>query len=135
MYIDNKFGRSGIVMVKSGLDNYDAASVSSQNIALSNGGYSKFHVVFSFYSNSMEVTDRFCLDYKANGASTWSRAKCWRNGREFENGQWYDDMAYAFMPPASITNSIRIRFRGMSAESFDRVFFDKIQLFGRTELT
>ncbi|KAL7525421.1 hypothetical protein ACHAXR_000997 [Thalassiosira sp. AJA248-18] len=81
----------------------------------------------------MGFGDRFCLDYSANGsASTWSRAKCWGSGRDFDPGRWNDDVSWAFQATANTVNSIRIRFRGFSAENLDRVFIDKVQLFGRT---
>eukprot|EP00571_Detonula_confervacea_P016891 CAMPEP_0172302312 /NCGR_PEP_ID=MMETSP1058-20130122/4033_1 /TAXON_ID=83371 /ORGANISM="Detonula confervacea, Strain CCMP 353" /LENGTH=822 /DNA_ID=CAMNT_0013012737 /DNA_START=87 /DNA_END=2555 /DNA_ORIENTATION=- len=136
MYLSSKFGRNGLVMIKSGSDNYDEASIYSNNISLNNRGYTKFKVVFSFYGAGMEIGDRFCLDYKANGASKWIKAKCWRSGQnfDFEDGMWNDNTDSVFRPTAIITNSISIRFRGFSEENFDRVFIDKIQLFGHVEL-
>eukprot|EP00579_Thalassiosira_antarctica_P015869 CAMPEP_0201945774 /NCGR_PEP_ID=MMETSP0903-20130614/54076_1 /ASSEMBLY_ACC=CAM_ASM_000552 /TAXON_ID=420261 /ORGANISM="Thalassiosira antarctica, Strain CCMP982" /LENGTH=1119 /DNA_ID=CAMNT_0048488849 /DNA_START=137 /DNA_END=3498 /DNA_ORIENTATION=- len=135
IHVDRKFGRNGMVMIKEGTTNYHQASVFSNNIPLNDRDFTKFKVVFSFYANSMEMNDRFCLDYSANGASAWSRAKCWRSGGDFENGDWNDNVEWVFQPTANAVNSIRIRFRGFSSENFDRVFIDKIQLFGQTELT
>mmetsp|Transcript_17065 Transcript_17065/g.37012 ORF Transcript_17065/g.37012 Transcript_17065/m.37012 type:complete len:838 (+) Transcript_17065:119-2632(+) len=135
MHVDSKFGRNGIVMIKRGNTDFDAASVYSDSIPLNkNRGYNNFKVVFSFYANSMEVNDRFCLDYSSNGSSSWRRAKCWRSGADFENGTWNDDVVKQFRPSVNFApNSIRFRFRGFSSDNFDRVFIEKVRLFGRKE--
>eukprot|EP00578_Thalassiosira_sp_NH16_P010537 CAMPEP_0181112464 /NCGR_PEP_ID=MMETSP1071-20121207/19828_1 /TAXON_ID=35127 /ORGANISM="Thalassiosira sp., Strain NH16" /LENGTH=808 /DNA_ID=CAMNT_0023196437 /DNA_START=68 /DNA_END=2494 /DNA_ORIENTATION=+ len=136
MYAGDKFGRNGLVVVKRGIGNGEIASIYSKNMLLEDrGGFTKFKVVFSFYANnSIERDDGFCLDYKANRASTWSRANCWESMKDFENGKWYDDTRWKFQPPARVTKSIRIRFRGFSTENNDRIFFDKVELYGRNEL-
>eukprot|EP00584_Thalassiosira_punctigera_P005395 CAMPEP_0172545124 /NCGR_PEP_ID=MMETSP1067-20121228/15122_1 /TAXON_ID=265564 ORGANISM="Thalassiosira punctigera, Strain Tpunct2005C2" /NCGR_SAMPLE_ID=MMETSP1067 /ASSEMBLY_ACC=CAM_ASM_000444 /LENGTH=780 /DNA_ID=CAMNT_0013331809 /DNA_START=135 /DNA_END=2474 /DNA_ORIENTATION=- len=110
MHVGNKFGRSGLVMMKKGTTDFEQASVYSENIPVKNRGFMNFKVVFSFYANSMEVNDRFCLDYSSNGASKWSRAKCWRSGGDFDNGKWNDNETCEFRPSVNFAaNSIRIR--------------------------
>ena len=136
MYLNSKFGRTGLAMVKKGTANYSGSSITSKNIRLNNRGFTKFKVVFSFYANNgMDSDDRFCLDYAANGASTWSRAKCWRTDRDFATGEWNDNVSWTFEPTAGTVNSIRVRLRGFSSGNFDRVFIDKVQLLGKAELT
>mmetsp|Transcript_28340 Transcript_28340/g.48874 ORF Transcript_28340/g.48874 Transcript_28340/m.48874 type:complete len:180 (+) Transcript_28340:372-911(+) len=134
-HVDSKFGQNGMTMITRGTANYDQALVFSNNIPSNDRNFTKFKVVFSFYTNSMDTNDRFCLDYSANGASARSRAKCWRSGEGFENGEWNDNVEWVFQLTANNVNSIRIRFRGFSAENFNRVFIDEIRLFGQTELT
>ena len=134
MYVQSKFGRNGLVMIKEGTTGRDQSSVYSNNIEMKSRNYSKFKVVFSFYSNNMEVGDRFCLEYSVNGAATWSSTKCWARGTDFKNGTWNDDVVQKFQPTVNSIKSIRVRFHGLSSENNDRVFFDKIQLFALAEL-
>jgi len=112
IYTTSKFGRSGLVMIKHGINNYNEASISSRNISLINdhgGGFLKFKVVFSFYASNLEEKDGFCLDYQANEATTWSKAKCWF---KLDTGKWNDDVVWVFEPgDATLLTSIRIRFR------------------------
>ena len=130
-YVDSRFGRNGLVMVKSGRANYDQASIYSDNIQLSDsGGYSQFMVALSYYASNTGVDDGFCLDYQANGDSDWAMAKCWENGADFDNRKWYDDESFVFMTGTGTATSISIRFRGFSADITNRIFIDKIELFG-----
>eukprot|EP00581_Thalassiosira_minuscula_P000986 CAMPEP_0183747642 /NCGR_PEP_ID=MMETSP0737-20130205/67368_1 /TAXON_ID=385413 /ORGANISM="Thalassiosira miniscula, Strain CCMP1093" /LENGTH=760 /DNA_ID=CAMNT_0025983357 /DNA_START=37 /DNA_END=2316 /DNA_ORIENTATION=+ len=94
LHLDTKFGRNGLVMLKSGSSRYAQASVYSNNVLLNNRVFNEFKVVFSFYTNGMENTDKFCLDYSANGATAWSMAHCWQGGQHFENGEWNDDVEW-----------------------------------------
>lgn len=129
VYTARKFGRSGLVMIKHGINNYNDASISSRNIFLSDhGGFLKFKVVFSFYASNLEEKDGFCLDYQTNEATTWSKAKCWL---KLDTGKWNDNVVWVFEPEdATLLTSIRIRFRGFSSNNMNRVFIDKIDLYG-----
>ena len=131
LHVATKFGRNGVAMVKAGADNYDRASVSSR--WLNGKGYNKFKVILSFYANGMDLKDRFCLDYAVNGSPTWVRAKCWMRGREFANKKWYDDETVEFKPTGGAVNNIKVRIRGFSDSSANRVFVDEIQLLGQKE--
>jgi hypothetical protein len=135
-YVDSRFERNGLVMVKSGRVNYGQASIYSNNIQLDDaGGYTLFKVVFSYYASQIEINDGFCLDYQANGDSDWTMAKCWEKGVDFDNRKWYDDESLEFRPGTGtdLSISISIRFRGFSADVTNRIFFDKIELFGTSE--
>ncbi|KAL7547163.1 hypothetical protein ACHAWF_010485 [Thalassiosira exigua] len=102
MWVEGKFGRSGLVMVKAGRLNRDLSSVSSANTQLDDPNKNTFQVKFSFYANNMDDYDSFCLDYSANGSSQWTREKCWRGGGyDFNNGSWYDDITREFQPEAN----------------------------------
>lgn len=128
-YVDSRFGRSGLAMVKSGRVNYDQASISSSNIQLDDsGGMTQLMIVFSYYASNMGADDGFCLEYQANGASDWALAKCWELGVDFDNKKWYDAESLVFRTESS--TSISIRFRGFSSDISNRIFFDKIELFG-----
>ena len=130
-YVESRFGRTGLVMVKSGSINFKQASIYSDNIQLNDsGGYTQFMVVFSYYASNTGTSDGFCLEYQADGASIWAVAKCWQNGDDFENQKWYDDESLVFRPSTDLSTSISIRFRGDSDDVMDRLFFDKIELFG-----
>ena len=128
-YVDVRFGRNGLAMVKSGRIDYEQASIYSSNIQLDDyGGFTQFKVVFSYYTSNTGADDGFCLDYRANGASEWILAKCWENGLDFENRKWYDDESLVFR--TELSTSISIRFRGFSSDISNRIFFDEIELFG-----
>ena len=131
MYTANKFGRSGLVMIKHGINNYNEASISSRNISLikdHGGSFVKFKVVFSFFASNLEEKDGFCLDYQTNEATTWSNTACWL---QLDTGRWNDNVVWVFEPgEATLLTSIRIRFRGFLANNMKRVFIDKIDLFG-----
>ncbi len=116
-------------MVKSGRVNYDQASIYSSSILLDDyGGFAQFKVVFSYYTSNTGADDGFCLDYRAT--SDWVLAKCWENGMDFENRKWYDDESLVFRTETKLSTSISIRFRGFSSDISNRIFFDKIELFG-----
>lgn len=130
-YVDSRFGRSGLMMVKSGRVNYDQASISSSRIQLDDsGGVTQFMIVFSYYSSNMGADDKFCLEHQANGALDWALAKCWELGEDFVNRKWYDDESLVFRTGTKLSTSISIRFRGFSTDISNRIFFDKIELFG-----
>jgi hypothetical protein len=137
MYVADRFGRNGLVMIKHGIDNSDEASITSENIPLEDlGGFAQFKVVFSFYAKNIGPGDGFCLDYRAGEVSAWTEANCWpgRNnnwpGRNnnVENGKWNDKVTWEFQP--GLAMSITIRFRGFSSDDMKRVFIDKIHLYG-----
>ena len=135
MYINTKFDRYGMVMVKSGASNNSQASVYSQMIALNtrSGSYSQFKTVFSFFANgSMGLDGKFCLDYQVNGGTNWIRAKCWKNGRDFQTGKWTDNESVIFKPEAVLSNNIRIRICSDTLTNMDRVYIEQIQLLGST---
>lgn len=128
-YIPSRFERSGLIMIKHGIDNYDEASINSGSIPLDDrDGFTRFKVTFSFYASNIGPDDGFCLDYRANEVSAWTQADCWPSGDDVENGKWNDDVAWEFQ--TGFATSIDIRFRGFSADKMRRVFIDKIHLFG-----
>ena len=91
-------------------------------------------VVFSYYANSMELHDGFCLDYSVDDGSSWHPETCWYAVGDFDNGMWYDDASVAFElrkdrhDVYDNVDSFRIRFRCKADSANDDVLIDKVQV-------
>mmetsp|Transcript_1335 Transcript_1335/g.3169 ORF Transcript_1335/g.3169 Transcript_1335/m.3169 type:complete len:635 (+) Transcript_1335:142-2046(+) len=118
-------GRSGVVRIENG--NGDESSIVSNNIFL-DGDISKIRVQFSFYANSMEWSDAFCLDYNVDGDSSWTEQLCW-DRNDFSNDIWYDDVESLFDVPAG-SDYLRIRFRCDASSELDDILFSSIDIQG-----
>ena len=122
-------GRSGVVRIQAG--NGRRSSVFSNKLVFDNDFYSKFKIVFSFYANSMESDDKFCLDYSTNGGTVWKKQKCWSRGRDFDNLQWYDNQSVTIKPNSSNkVKSLIIRFRCDGDNAQDDVLIDSVRVEG-----
>ncbi|KAL7478263.1 hypothetical protein ACHAW6_004035 [Cyclotella cf. meneghiniana] len=128
-YYNSVKGRSGVVRIQAG--NGRRSSVFSSNVLLNNKSYDKFKVIFSFYANSMESDDRFCLDYSVDGGTVWRKQKCWQSGAEFDNLKWYDDETVYLNPSSSNFDSLIIRFRCDGDSVQDDVLFDRVEIQGQ----
>ncbi|KAL3803204.1 hypothetical protein HJC23_003479 [Cyclotella cryptica] len=128
-YYKSVKGRSGVVRIQAG--NGRRSSFFSNNVLLNNKSYDKFKVVFSFYANSMESDDRFCLDYSVDGGTVWRKQKCWQSGTQFSNLQWYDGETVMINPSSSNFDSLIIRFRCDGNSVQDDVLFDKVEIQGQ----
>ena len=120
-------GRSGVVRIENG--NGAESSIFSNNIFL-DGDISKIRVQFSFYANSMELSDAFCFDYNYSdgGDSSWTEQLCW-DRNDFSNGIWYDDIETSFDVPAG-SEYMRIRFRCDASSELDDILFSSISVQG-----
>ena len=118
-------GRSGVVRIENG--NGDESSIFSNNIFL-DGDISKIRVLFSFYANSMEWSDAFCLDYNVDGDSSWTEQLCW-DRIDFANDIWYDDTEHIFDVPTG-ADYLRIRFRCDASSEQDDILFSSIDIQG-----
>lgn len=113
-------------------------------------------LVFSYYANSMEENDGFCVDYSIdNGggddddggrsssssskttARAWHSKECWHAMEDFDNGIWYDDIDVIFHlrndhsgEDGMVVDSLRIRFRCKTNSLHDDVLIDRVQLLG-----
>jgi hypothetical protein len=128
-YYKSVKGRSGVVRIQAG--NGRRSSVFSNAMTFNNDSYSKFKVIFSYYANSMETDDRFCLDYSTNGGTIWKKQKCWSSARDFQNSKWYDNQSVTIKPNSSkVIKSLIIRFRCDGNNQQDDVLFDKVTVQG-----
>merc|ERR1712176_210585 len=124
-YYDNILGRTGVIRIENG--NGMESSIYSDAIALDED-YSKIKVIFSFYANSMEFNDEFCLDYKPEGISSWSEQKCWSTFN-FQNQVWYDDASWVIdLSPGE--NNVRVRFRCSATSENDDILFSSVAVQG-----
>ena len=105
-------------------------------------------VEFSFYANSMEGSDGFCVDYSldvddggeggdSSEAAAWITKRCYRrDGDDFVNGMWYDAASVVFdlrrdHPDAyDSLDGFRVRFR-LSADGWtDDVLIGGVRILG-----
>mmetsp|Transcript_14801 Transcript_14801/g.32152 ORF Transcript_14801/g.32152 Transcript_14801/m.32152 type:complete len:267 (+) Transcript_14801:3-803(+) len=134
--------RHGVLRIQHGQDM--RSSIYSDNIALledassptmnrnSNSNSRMIKVVFSYYANSMEIYDGFCIDTSVDDGNSWHSQKCWHAETDFTNGSWYDDSFVAFELKEHQDNvvdgSFRIRFRCKGNSDKDDVLFDKVKV-------
>ncbi len=117
--------RVGVLRMQSG--KHSASEIHSNKIILDHK-YSKLRISFSFYANSMEYDDSFCLDYKVDGDVNWNEGKCWKR-YQFDNGVWYDDVVLEFEGVSSI-KSLWVRFRCEANSIHDDVLIDSVKIQG-----
>jgi len=117
--------RVGVLRMQSG--QHSASEIYSNKIVLDHK-YSKLRISFSFYANSMEYDDSFCLDYKVDGGVNWNDGKCWKR-YEFDNSVWYDDVSLEFQGVSSI-ESLWVRFRCDANSFYDDVLIDSVKIQG-----
>ena len=97
-------------------------------------------LVFSFYANSMESTDGFCVDVSTDDGNSWRSERCWHAIRDFEDGMWYDDASVAFRLSKGgderryyvdgVGGGFRIRFRCRTDSLNDDILIDRVKLMG-----
>jgi len=124
-YYDSILGRTGVVRIENGNDM--ESSIYSDAILLDED-YSKIKVNFSFYANSMEFNDKFCLDYLEEGNSRWSEEKCWSTAN-FQNQVWYDNASWEIDLSPDV-NNVRVRFRCSASSANDDILFSSIVVQG-----
>ncbi len=116
-------GREGVVQLRKSatLPSYDIAVDSSQ-----------LKVEFSFYANSMNVGEGFCLEYSLNDDEEWLPVRCWQSSIDFENSQWHDDFnAELHLDEGVQVDSLRIKFESIASRDNTDVMFDRISLLQR----
>ena len=119
-HFSSKLGRQGVVQLQksSALPSYDIAVDSS-----------KLKVAFSFYANSMDVGEGFCLEYSLNDDTDWKPVRCWQSSIDFENSQWHDDFNVELNLDESIqVDSLRIKFESIASRDNADVMFDHVTL-------
>ena len=119
-YYKSVLGRTGLVRIQK---NGFGSAIFTSPIPFEHS-YSKAKVTFSFYPNSMETSDRFCLEYRTG--SSWIRSKCWSRS-EFTNGRWHDNVLKEFSLPGG-SSQLSIRFIGAASSIYDDILFDRIKL-------
>jgi len=70
------------------------STVTSDSIAIED----EIQLVFSYYANSMDVSDGFFLDYSTDGGSILRTLKCWHAIDDFDNGTGYIHIRVYFYP-------------------------------------
>mmetsp|Transcript_25542 Transcript_25542/g.54270 ORF Transcript_25542/g.54270 Transcript_25542/m.54270 type:complete len:486 (+) Transcript_25542:230-1687(+) len=130
--------RRGVIRLQND-SNVLRSSLHSNNIAMP-ADVMMIKIVFSYYANSMELHDGFCIDYLVNhddGSATWHSQKCWHAVKDFDNGIWYDGAEVAFrmqkhhgVMEDTAVNSFRIRIRCKANSLHDDVLIDRVQLLG-----
>ncbi|KAL7530445.1 hypothetical protein ACHAXR_003500 [Thalassiosira sp. AJA248-18] len=132
--------RRGVLRIQHG--NAMSSSVYSDNIAFdhtssNSNNNNEIMVIFSYYANSMEGNDGFCLDYSLDDGDSWHSQKCWHAVGDFTNGMWYDDTSVVVelknrnnIAVYENVDSFRIRFRCKADSAQDDVLIDKVQVMG-----
>ena len=119
-YYQEVLGRTGLVRIQK---NGPGSAISTSPIPFEHS-YSKAKVTFSFYPNSMERRDQFCLEY--NAGSSWESSKCWSR-KEFTNGKWHDNVSQDFSLPKG-SSQLSIRFICAASSIHDDIIFDRVKL-------
>ena len=139
-YYPQVLGRDGVVRVYGdGADNLSAiysgaisldSTSTLANIATEENALIK--VVFSYYANSMEGRDGFCLDLSVDKGRSWSSMRCWHATDDFVDGIWYDDAEATFELGGDndngVANWLRIRFRNRGDSDKDDLLIDKVNV-------
>jgi len=122
------FGRAGVVRIQ------NANGYIATNVPIVPTSYSSYTVTFSYFANSMENDEGFCLDFSTDGGNTWDSEECYTVGIDFENGLWYDDIGVEFdaedIPGLQDASSLGIRLISKVNSYNDDVLFDMIQVVG-----
>lgn len=97
-------------------------------------GYSDLQVQFWYFPRSMGNGDGFVLEYSSNGGTTWSVAKTYKKGRDFENGRFYSESVVFSESElnADLTTRGRIRFRCDASSDNDWIYIDEVLFQGFT---
>ena len=119
-YYQEVLGRTGLVRIQK---NGPGSAISTSPIPFEHS-YSKAKVTFSFYPNSMERRDQFCLEY--NAGSSWESSKCWSR-KEFTNGKWHDNVSQDFSLPKG-SSQLSIRFICAASSIHDDIILDRVKL-------
>lgn len=122
--------RHGVVRIQ-----HSGSSIYSNNIALYDRiptpRQTLLKVVFSYYANSMEIHDGFCLDSSADDGITWTPERCFYAVADFENGKWYDGVSVPFELKSDAeddVDSFRIRIRGKADSARDDILIDEVRV-------
>ncbi|KAL7545621.1 hypothetical protein ACHAWF_008972 [Thalassiosira exigua] len=127
-------GRRGVMRLQSEDQNLIVAhaSASSGSVKLDEST-KQVKVIFSYFANSMEANDGFCLDYSIDDGASWHSQKCWHAIEDFNNGEWYDDVTVILNlknvhGDIQEADDLRIRFRSKANSLHDDILFDKVKL-------
>jgi hypothetical protein len=113
-------GRQGVVQLQK------SSTLPSHAIAVDS---TKLKVAFSFYANSMNVGEGFCLEYSLNDDADWNPVRCWQSSIDFENSKWNDDFNVELNLDDSIqVDSLRIKFESIAGRDHVDIMFDRITL-------
>jgi len=119
-HYSSTLGRRGVIKLQ------NSAAMPSYNIAVDS---SQLKVAFSFYANSMNVGEGFCLEYSLNEDTDWNPVRCWQSSIDFENNQWYDDFyAELNLDDRMQVDSLRIKFESIARRDNVHVMFDRVTL-------
>eukprot|EP00986_Skeletonema_menzelii_P016834 scaffold16098_cov80-Skeletonema_menzelii.AAC.8 len=116
-------GREGVIQLQK------SATLPSYDIAVDSS--SQLKVEFSFYANSMNIGEGFCLEYSLNDETEWNPVRCWQSSIDFENSQWHDDFNVELhLDDSRIqqVDSLRIKFESIASRDNVDVMFDRISL-------
>ena len=112
--------RSGVIQLR------QTSTLPSYNIAVDS---SQIKVEFSFYSNSMDVGEGFCLAYSLNEEADWNPVRCWQSSIDFENSEWHDDFNAELNLDGNLqVDSLRIKFESIASRDNVDVMFDRVTL-------
>jgi len=98
-------------------------------------GYSDLRVKFWFFPLSMENGEEFLLEYSSNGGSDWDTVKTYQRGRDFNNGNFYEDTVVLSDSELSeaayeLSTQARIRFRCDASSNNDNIYIDDVSFQG-----
>mmetsp|Transcript_21501 Transcript_21501/g.27597 ORF Transcript_21501/g.27597 Transcript_21501/m.27597 type:complete len:220 (+) Transcript_21501:1335-1994(+) len=128
VHYSNILGRDGVARLENG--NGMGSSIYSDELRLTGKSYSEINVIFSFYGNSMESFEEFCIDYMINNVESWLEVKCFASGRDFVNGQWYDGAMSSINLNTDGIDSMRVRFRCDANSIQDDILIDQVKIVG-----
>ena len=90
--------------------------------------FRRARVAFSFYANSMELGDGFCVDSSRDSGRSWRAERCWRAAEDFADGAWYDDAAADLDLGGDGAGDLRVRFRSRADSLDDDVLLDEVRV-------
>mmetsp|Transcript_43989 Transcript_43989/g.78955 ORF Transcript_43989/g.78955 Transcript_43989/m.78955 type:complete len:600 (+) Transcript_43989:48-1847(+) len=131
LHYPNVLDRNGVARLESG--NGIESSIYSNEMSLTNKSYAEIKVTFSFYGNSMEFDEQFCVDYMVNNVQNWAEVKCFASGSDFVNSQWYDNVTASIeLQTGNNIDSMRVRFRCDANSIHDDILIDQVKITGVT---
>ena len=131
IHYPNILGRYGVTRLESG--NGIESSIYSDEMSLIDKSYAEIKVTFSFYGNSMEFNEQFCVDYMVNNVQNWAEMKCFASGGDFVNSRWYDNVTASIkLQTDDNIDNMRVRFRCDANSIHDDILIDQVKITGVT---
>jgi hypothetical protein len=89
--------------------------------------FNTMRIEFTFYAESVELTEDFFIEYSNDNGTTWNNITSLRSGTEFSNGSF---ISVTLNISTTFSNATRIRFRGDMSDDTDIIYLDAIKISG-----